>query len=327
MGCLKINHAYTTGLKISWINKSLRYKKSENNYRSGNIFGFNGKENDNEVKKDANGNNIKGAQQDYGFRIYDTRLQRFLSVDPIAKNYPMLTPYQFASNRPIDGIDKDGLEWSSSGTTFNFFKSEVEIRRTIKIAVSNSSQIISDLKSIDLYKNAIKQTVERDFSQQGNGTFSNPNILTSVEFVEKGDFTIELSDAIPSYDKANNLKGYITGNTDNGIGQTQKNNLKVAVTLGGEERSIDDIARTASHELGHSGGLKHPFHGASETDIQGLAPVGPATYEFNLMNSFGGSRDPNKSDYNPTPSTSGNYVSPQQNQTIEKEINNDTKRN
>jgi RHS repeat-associated protein len=66
-------------------------------------YGFNGKENDNEVK--GNGN-----QQDYGMRIYDPRLGRFLSVDPITKKYPMLTPYQFASNRPIDGIDQDGLE-------------------------------------------------------------------------------------------------------------------------------------------------------------------------------------------------------------------------
>ncbi len=67
-------------------------------------FGFNGKENDNEVK--GNGN-----QQDYGFRIYDPRIGKFLSVDPLTKQYPMLTPYQFASNCPISGIDLDGLEY------------------------------------------------------------------------------------------------------------------------------------------------------------------------------------------------------------------------
>jgi RHS repeat-associated protein len=66
-------------------------------------FGFNGKENDNEVKG-------QGAQQDYGFRIYDPRLGRFLSVDPITKYYPELTPYQFAGNRPIRATDLDGLE-------------------------------------------------------------------------------------------------------------------------------------------------------------------------------------------------------------------------
>lgn len=37
-----------------------------------------------------------------------------MSVDPLTKKYPELTPYQFASNRPIDGIDQDGLEWELS---------------------------------------------------------------------------------------------------------------------------------------------------------------------------------------------------------------------
>ena len=59
----------------------------------------------------------KGNQQDYGMRIYDTILGRFLSVDPISKQYPELTPYQFASNRPFDGIDLDGLEFFIANTT------------------------------------------------------------------------------------------------------------------------------------------------------------------------------------------------------------------
>ena len=71
---------------------------------SGYRYGFNGKEDDNEVKGEGN-------QQDYGFRIYDPRLGKFLSVDPLTKKYPELTPYQFASNRSIDGIDLDGLEF------------------------------------------------------------------------------------------------------------------------------------------------------------------------------------------------------------------------
>lgn len=69
-------------------------------------FGYNGKEDDDEWGK-----------QDYGFRISDPRIGRFLSVDPIASTYPELTPYQFASNRPIDGIDLEGLEhyWLADG--------------------------------------------------------------------------------------------------------------------------------------------------------------------------------------------------------------------
>ena len=67
-------------------------------------FGFNGKLNDNEVY------GVTGSFQDYGMRMYDTRVCRFISVDPLTKKYPMLTPYQFASNSPIRMIDLDGKE-------------------------------------------------------------------------------------------------------------------------------------------------------------------------------------------------------------------------
>lgn len=43
-------------------------------------------------------------------RIYNPSLGRFLSVDPLFKEYPELTPYQFSGNTPIQAIDRDGLE-------------------------------------------------------------------------------------------------------------------------------------------------------------------------------------------------------------------------
>jgi RHS repeat-associated protein len=69
------------------------------NYR----FGFNGKENDNDVKG-------WGNQQDYGMRIYDPRIGRFLSVDPLRQEFPWYTPYQFAGNDVVRSVDLDGME-------------------------------------------------------------------------------------------------------------------------------------------------------------------------------------------------------------------------
>jgi RHS repeat-associated protein len=75
------------------------------NYSSGSYrFGFNGKENDNEV------HDAPGTFQDYGMRAYDTRVGRFFSVDPLAAKYPWYTPYQFAGNQPIWAVDLDGAE-------------------------------------------------------------------------------------------------------------------------------------------------------------------------------------------------------------------------
>ncbi|RYG07248.1 MAG: hypothetical protein EOO07_27755, partial [Chitinophagaceae bacterium] len=66
-------------------------------------FGFNGIEKDDEVYGDGN-------FQDYGMRMYDTRIGRFLSVDNLQGKYPFFAPYQFAANTPIMGIDKNGEE-------------------------------------------------------------------------------------------------------------------------------------------------------------------------------------------------------------------------
>ena len=64
-------------------------------------YGFNGQEKDNEVK--GNGNSL-----DFGARIYDSRLGRFLSLDPKYKIFPSLSAYCYAANNPIFLIDKDG---------------------------------------------------------------------------------------------------------------------------------------------------------------------------------------------------------------------------
>jgi RHS repeat-associated protein len=74
------------------------------NYSSSSYrYGFNGKEKDNEVYGDGN-------EYDYGMRIYNPRLGRFLSTDPLQKQFAALTPYQFSGNNPIAMVDLDGLE-------------------------------------------------------------------------------------------------------------------------------------------------------------------------------------------------------------------------
>jgi hypothetical protein len=45
------------------------------------------------------------------FAFSEDDFARFLSSDLLTKQYPMLSPYQYAANRPIDGIDLDGLEF------------------------------------------------------------------------------------------------------------------------------------------------------------------------------------------------------------------------
>lgn len=100
MGCRNLAYYDHLSLEKSVQGKLRLVKK----VRTGvNRYGFNGMEKDDEIS--GNGN-----MYDYGFRIYNPRLGRFLSVDPLFMSFPFYTPYQFAANMPIAAIDLDGLE-------------------------------------------------------------------------------------------------------------------------------------------------------------------------------------------------------------------------
>jgi len=103
-------------------------------------YGFNGKENDNEVK--GVGNSV-----DFGARIYDSRLGRWLSVDPLSNKYPYVSPYVFALNNPIALIDPDG------GVVKGLKElSNTDFQSAIQLA-SNSSIFNNTIKKLDNIKN------------------------------------------------------------------------------------------------------------------------------------------------------------------------------
>jgi len=87
-------------------------------------YGFNGIEKDDEVKGE-------GSSLDFGSRIYDSRLGRWLSVDLKAAKYAAESPYGFAFNNPIYYVDPDGenpheggREISINFTTFRVVNAE-----------------------------------------------------------------------------------------------------------------------------------------------------------------------------------------------------------
>lgn len=86
-------------------------------------YGFNGKENIDEIYGDD-------VALDFGARIYDARLGRWFSVDPLTKKYSYLSPYQFATNSPISGIDIAGQEYfyAADGTFLGKTGTSQEVR-------------------------------------------------------------------------------------------------------------------------------------------------------------------------------------------------------
>ena len=103
------NH-YPFGSPIS--NRSF----SASSYR----YGFNGKENDRETVGTGEGT------QDYGLRIYNPALGKFLSVDPLSSEYPWNSTYAFAENDVIRCTDLDGAEKNIQITSIVNGKTVVE---------------------------------------------------------------------------------------------------------------------------------------------------------------------------------------------------------
>jgi RHS repeat-associated protein len=114
-----------------------RQYTAQNNYR----YGFNGKENDNDVK--GTGNSL-----DFGGRIYDSRIGRWLSVDPRAKDLPSESPYIFGGDNPILMIDPDGkfkIGVHKSITKYALSKLPGRLSRAAKLDIIVWNTYVSDL--------------------------------------------------------------------------------------------------------------------------------------------------------------------------------------
>ncbi len=117
-------------------------------------YGFNGMERDEEVKG-------AGNSYDFGARMQDPRLGRFLSIDPLQIKYPSMSSYSAFANNPIIFIDPDGREWvnAHSAEVARIKKQLLDnpdnkkIQRLLKraqVKEARVNQYLSDLKANDV---------------------------------------------------------------------------------------------------------------------------------------------------------------------------------
>jgi RHS repeat-associated protein len=71
-------------------------------------YGYQGQEQDNEIKGEGNSVNYK-------YRMHDPRVGRFFAVDPLTAEYPHYSPYSFSGNQVIHMIELEGLEPTEPG--------------------------------------------------------------------------------------------------------------------------------------------------------------------------------------------------------------------
>jgi len=125
------------------------------------LYSFNGKE------KDDEWNVTIGGTLDFGARIYDSRIGRWLGVDPFYKKYPYFSSYSSFDNNPIAVLDPGG------DTTVFFTQSGEFIYKCVDDGLPTAITII-DNDNLDLfmfglstYKDATDPTLISETSSAG----------------------------------------------------------------------------------------------------------------------------------------------------------------
>ena len=119
-------------------------------------YGFNGMEKDDEIK------DVSGSSYDFGARMYDSRLGRWLSSDPHWAKYPDLSSYNFVGNSPLIFIDADGKDIyyvdgegnSTKITLENYSTLPIGENIEILLATPSGSNVINNYltsKTTDIY--------------------------------------------------------------------------------------------------------------------------------------------------------------------------------
>ena len=144
MGAHKLlyHYPFLQGYKeINTMSAGLPYRhQAGNEYR----YGFNGMEKDDEVKWERN-------SYDFGVRIYDCRVGRWIRRNPLEWEYPDLSPYNYTANNPIKFIDVDSEKFINPYlATKN--KAEIEVQKAEKVYNDMLNSHEGKLKRKDIKK-------------------------------------------------------------------------------------------------------------------------------------------------------------------------------
>ena len=201
----------------------------------------------------------EGNFQDYGMRLYNPRIGRFPSVDPLFKEYPTLTPYQFASDSPIVGVDRDGMEFEPYWATtvpMKIREYEKDLRKKdpnhaesiirqqniqaftfVGSALTGGSQTLATYFFDGLFTYGTYKLGKGIVKKDANETAEGVHIIAGAMLGEIGGFVIGRTLyslkalATVSGDETNILFSITKGKTTTNIGETSLNNGTLELDL------------------------------------------------------------------------------------------------
>jgi hypothetical protein len=107
----------------------------------------------------------------FKWRNHQPDIGRFFNVDPLSEKYVYNSPYAFSENRVVDGVELEGLEWSSIKDD-----ESKTIANTVQIKVRNSSNNLSPSESMALAMD-IENKAEEVLSGKGSDGYTHITVL------------------------------------------------------------------------------------------------------------------------------------------------------
>lgn len=168
---------------------------------------FNGMEKDDEIKG-------KGNSLDFGARVYDSRLGRFLSMDPKYRQLPYLSPYSYASNSPIFLIDDNGEDpkvaiilvpekgehVTDEGDHYYHFDTHIQALKDAGytvVKVHTGEQALAKMKELSSPESPIEDLILLSHASPGGVSIAGPAIgietESELEIFAKNDFYMKRS--------------------------------------------------------------------------------------------------------------------------------------
>ena len=127
----------------------------------------------------------------YGARYYAAWTCRFISVDPLASDYPFYTPYNYAGNKPIGKVDIDGMQEDGAETA----PVKSEEAKTIHFIDSYSGKFLGSKGDENANNYEVRSITKGEFSELKENEF-NP-----IEITETISITVEDNSTLISIDQ------------------------------------------------------------------------------------------------------------------------------
>lgn len=200
-------------------------------------YGFNGKE------KEADGT---ADNYDFGARIYDGRLGRWLAVDPLFEKYPFNSTYAFTANSILILKELKGEDYH---VVYDPISKTITIKAQFQ--VTQSEDIEKNAKTLNTVIDAIAMFNNcREFyvSLMEDGVEVRYNVAFELSIVQENAIDCGPINTIEVKDSKTILAH--TGELDAG-GYCNDNKIVI------DDQYNDKVWNTMKHEIGHSLGMGH----------------------------------------------------------------------